>query len=127
MAKTSSGPELETIRECIEELTIALNELDRKLVHFLHRNGFFTEDLRDEVLNPTSPLTAADKAWKLVERIENRVQQDPESYHSLIGWFECQGNLYQPIAHILSDRYCKHSTPLTADSAHLQQYSCKRN
>ena len=101
------SPELRTLKVCTPQLETALTGLDRELVHFLNHNNFITDDVMDKVRNPVTMLTEADKAWKLVERIKNRVKLDPPSYHVLLGRLKQSGNLYKPIVKILEAEYAR--------------------
>ena len=82
----SDSPELLTVRNCTPELEVALKALDRDLIHYLHIEGFFTDNAKE--LNPVPFLTDAEIAQQLVPRITNRVSLDPQSYHDLVKWFK---------------------------------------
>ena len=101
----SDSPELRTVRKCTSRLETALKALDRDLVHFLGDEGFFPSDVYDEILNPRSMMTEAERAGELVKWIKNRVKQDPGSFHKLLYHFKQRGALYQPIAAKLSAEY----------------------
>ena len=69
----SDPPELRTLKACTPQLETALKGLESGLVHFLNQEGFITDHVVDEVLNPLSMLTEADKACELLKlaRIES--------------------------------------------------------
>ena len=84
--------------------------LERDLVHFLTKEGFIVNAVRDKVLDPCSSLDDAEKAGELVKRIKNRVKQDPQSYHDLICRLKEGGNHYRPIVKALEEEYASHVT-----------------
>ena len=93
------------MRRCTATLETALKGLDRNMVDFLYQNGFITDDVCDQVLNPVTLLSAADKAHELVKGIKNRVKQDKGSYFVLVGGLTQGGVLYQPIVTTLAEEY----------------------
>ncbi len=101
----SDSKELKTLKKCTPQLETALLGLDSTLVHFLYGEGFFTDDVRDKILNPATLLSEADKAIELVKWIRNRVKQDKKSYHVLVWRFKQLGKLYQPIVAVLEAEY----------------------
>ena len=111
--------EFKTVSKCTVELETALKGLDRKMVDFLYRNGFITDDICDQVLNRVTLLSAADKAHELVKGIKNRVKQDKESYFVLVDGLTQGGVLYQPIVNILTEE------PVPRISSMQQQQSRK--
>ena len=112
----SESPELRTIKTCTPQLETALKGVDRELIHFLHGEGFFHDDVRDKILNPVTLLTEAQKAGELVRWITNRVWQDSQSYHTLVNWLKLHGNHYRPIVTILRDEFAQQSSSLTGVS-----------
>ena len=86
-------------------LETALKGLDRNMVDFLYQNGFITDDVCDQVLNPVTSLSDVDKAYELVKAIKNRVKQDKESYLVLVDCLTQGGVLYQPVVKILAEEY----------------------
>lgn len=70
----SDSPELETVKNCTSHLETALKVLDRELVHFLRDEGFTSDDAHDDLLNPHSTLTEAERAGELVKWIKNKNQ-----------------------------------------------------
>ena len=101
----SDSPELETVRKCTSHLETALKVPDRELVHFLRDEGFFSDNVHDDILNPRSMLTEDEKTGELVKWIKNRVKQDPGSFHILLHHFKQRGALYKPIVNKLSAEY----------------------
>lgn len=92
-----SSAELKTVRQCTSELETALMGCDRELVHFLEMEGFISSGVRDEILNPRSILTEAQKAVELVRWIRNRVDQESGSFHILVNHLKKSGKFYRPI------------------------------
>ena len=101
----SNSPELEAVRKCTPDLETALKVPDRNLVHFLEYEGFFSDDVHDDILNPRSMLTEMERAGELVKWIKNRVKQDPGSFHILLHCFKQSVALYKPIVNKLSAEY----------------------
>ena len=97
--------EFKAVRRCRVALETALKGLDRNMVNFLDQNGFITDGVCDQVLNPVTFLSAADKAHELVKGIKNRVKQDKGSYFVLVGGLIQGGVLYQPIVTTLTEEY----------------------
>ena len=92
---------------CTPQLETALKGLDRRLVHFLQMEGFFSNDIADEIQNPRTLLTVEQKTGELVKWIKNRIQVHPRSYHVLLHRLKQSGQLYQPIVWILEAEYTK--------------------
>ena len=105
----SDSPDLRTLKACTPQLETALKGLDSGLVHFLNQEGFISDHVVDDVLNPQSMLTEADKAGELVKWIKNRVKKDPPSYHELLERLKQSDNLYKPIVKILEAEYARQS------------------
>ena len=97
--------ELRTLQECTPQLETALEGLDRRFVHFLQMEGFIRDDIADEIQNPKTSLTEAQKAREIVKWIKNRVRLDPPSYHVLLYGLNHSGHTYQPIVWILKTKY----------------------
>ena len=98
--------EFRTILNCSTSLEYALKE-DRDVVYFLLKEGFITEELSDEILKPTSMLSAAEKAGKLVTRIRDRVKLSVQEYHNLIDYFSDNKRKYGPIVDKLGLAYAQ--------------------
>jgi hypothetical protein len=90
--------------KCASALDTALTVLDRHLIHFLRDKGFIPDEAHDEILNPKSTMSEADKAGELVKLIKNRVKQDHASYHTLLDWFK-HSVAFEPIAKRLTTEY----------------------
>lgn len=89
--------ELRTVQKCIPVLESALIGLERNFVHFLHAEGFLSDNVHDEILNPRSMLSESDKTGEVVRQIVRRVKLDPQCYHTLLYSFKSRGNIYRPI------------------------------
>ena len=107
--------EYSTIVKCRRKLEIAL-ESDRDIAQFLLQQGFITQERYDEVINPKSNLTDADKASMLVTAIRNRVELNPRNYHKVVNHLRQNTIRYGDIVEILDQQY--HQT--TAVSNPLQ-------
>jgi hypothetical protein len=110
MAAMSGSPELRTLRECTSQLETALRGLESGLVHFLNREGFFSDEVQEKILNPVSTFTVEQKARELVSWIKHRVGQHPPSYHVLLGTLKEGGKHYEPIVGILEAEYLKQTS-----------------
>ena len=97
--------ELRVVKTCAQQLETALTGVESKFVYFTNEEGFITDSDHDELLNPKTLLSDADKARKLVSSIRKRVELDKESYHTLVDWFEKNGKYYAPISRILKEEY----------------------
>ena len=104
-------------------LETALKGLDRNMVDFLYQNGFITDDVCDQVLNPVTLLSAADKARELVKGIKNRVKQDKRSYFVLVRCLTQGGVLYQSIVTTLAEEYHKQLMEQTTSSSTVPRIS----
>ena len=111
----AESKEYSTIVKCRRKLEIAL-ESDRDIAQFLLQQGFITQERCDEVINPKSNLTDADKASMLVTAIRNRVELNPRNYHKVVDHLRQNTKRYGDIVEIL-DQY--HQT--TAVDSPLQQ------
>ena len=72
--------EAQTVVNCAKYLEVAFKGLDRDLVHYLHREGFISQEVYDEVLYPRSMLSLAQKAGQLVTGIRTKVSLSPLHY-----------------------------------------------
>ena len=115
----SDSPEQNTLRKCIPELETALKGCRRELVHFLENADFISTSEHDEILNPRTTLTEAERAGELVKWIRNRVKQDRTSFQTLLEYFKQGGKLYQSILVILETEY--HRNVKVAHSDNCQQ------
>ena len=93
-----------TVLHCSKSLETALQG-DRDVVYFLHREGFISGEMCDDILNPRSLLTAAEKAGQLVTRIRNRVELSAEEYHKLVEHLGQNRRKYGSIMDILDKEY----------------------
>ena len=96
--------EYTTLVNCAYMLEIALHK-DRAVTHFLHRSGLINEETHGSVSDPSSMLTAHQKANLLVEDIKKKVCLNSENYHVLIRYFSENELQYKDILNILSKKY----------------------
>ena len=115
--------EFKTVRRCTVALETALKGLDRNMVDFLYQNSFTTDDVYDQVLNPVTILSAADKAHELVKGIKNRVKQDKGSYFVLVGGLTQGGVPYQPIVTTLAEEYQRQLVEQATSSSKVPRIS----
>ncbi len=57
---------------------------DRDITHYLFKEGFISETVHDDVLDPRSMPSAADKAGMLVAGIRKKVKDNFEHYNKLM-------------------------------------------
>ena len=97
--------EFRTVVSCTEQLETALRSIDRDIVHVLHREGFITQEVCDDVLNPRSMLNDHQKAGALVTGIRNKVELSAQNYHTLVNHLRQSGKQYGSIVDILDREY----------------------
>ena len=95
-----------TVVHCSGSLETALKD-DRDVVYYLHREGFITGDMCDQVLNPKSLLSAAEKAGQLVTKIRDRVRLSVQEYHKLVGHLSQNRRQYGSIVDTLNTEYIR--------------------
>ena len=105
----TESKEYSTIVKCRRKLEISL-ECDRDIALFLLQQG---QERYDEVINPKSLLTDADKASMLVTAIRNRVELDPHNYHKVVDHLRQNIIRYGDIVEILDQQY--HQTTAVGD------------
>lgn len=105
--QTPPGIELNTLKNCVESLELALSGLERSLVHFLNREEFINDSIHNRVLDPRSSLDENEKAGELVRAIRKRVKQDSTSYYTFLNKLRQYGKRYQPIIDKLEAEYAK--------------------
>ncbi len=91
---------------CTKQLETALLRSDRNIVHFLYREGFVTQEVHDEVLNPRL-LNDHQKAGELVTGIRNKVELSAQDYHTLLNHLRQSGKHYGSIVNILDEEYSR--------------------
>ncbi len=96
--------EYRTVVSCTKQLETALLRSDRDIVHFLHQEGFITQEVHDEVLNPRL-LNEHQKAGELVTGIRNKVKLSAQDYHTLLNHLRQSGKHYKGIVSILEREY----------------------
>ena len=85
---------------CASQLATALHS-DKDIPHHLRANGFLTEEIYDDVINPRSMHSASDKADELVSGIRRRVKQSPTNFHKLVDSLRNKEGKYKDILEIL--------------------------
>ena len=99
--------EAQTIVNCAKYLEIAFQGLDRDLVHYLHREGFISQEVYDEVLYPRSMLSQAQKAGQLVTGIRTKVSLSPQHYLKFVDRLRSRRQRFGGIVDILEREYEK--------------------
>ena len=92
---------------CITSMETALRQEDSDIVHFLYQEGFVTQQVHDEVLDPKSMLNRHQKAGILVTAIKNHVELDAEKYHILVNHLRQSGKRHESIVKILDEEYSR--------------------
>ena len=111
----SDSEEYRTVVKCTKQLEIALQS-DRDIAHFLHQEGFVTEEVYDDVLNPRSTLTDHQKAGKLVTAIRNKVELSAQDYHTFVNHLR-NNKINKTIVMILDEEYNKQES--TSNGGHF--------
>ena len=93
-----------TIIKCTRKLEIALKS-DRNIAQFLLQQGFITQERYNEVINPKSNLTDADKASMLVTAIRDRVELNTRNYRKLVDHLRQNIIRYGDIIEILDQEF----------------------
>ncbi len=106
-----SSPEHSTILNCASQLETALRS-DRDITHHLVKEGFISEGVYDDVLDPKSMLSVTDKAGMLVAGIRQKVKTNSQYYTKLMGYFSANKAKYVDIIQTLEEAYL----PLTSAS-----------
>ena len=125
----SSSVELKALKACTTQLETALKRQERDLLHFLNLEGFISDEVHDDVLNPLSIFNEVQKAGKLVRGIKWRVKQDRGSYHKLVAKLKEFGKVYEPLLRALE---AEHSRQIGSQGAyvtfdiHCTLYKCAK-
>ena len=106
LTSMESSLEYRAITNCARYLEIALQS-DRDIVHFLNLEGFITQEVCDDVLNPRPRLTERQNAGQLVTGIRNAVLLSPRHYSTLLSYFRADRARYGGIVDILDREYHK--------------------
>ena len=93
------------MKRCIKPLEIALRAFDAEVVHFLHQEGFITQEVHDDVLSPRSMLNGHQKSRELVTGIRNKVELSAQSYHTLVHHLRQSGKQHANLVGILDREY----------------------
>ncbi len=102
-----SSPELQTIKNCTPRLEIVFKNPESGVIHHLRSEGFIKESLHDDVLNPRSMLSEADKAGMIVEAIRDAVSLDKNMFHTLVAYLRTKGKYYASTVKNLTDEFAK--------------------
>ena len=100
----AESKECATLVKHIKELEIALSS-DTDILHFLNKEGFIKDNVYDEVRDPKSTMSPAEKSYKVVNAIRNKVKLNPQSYHKLLHHFRQDRRSYGDIANILDNEF----------------------
>ena len=100
----SESIESATLVSCTASLELALRS-DRNIAHYLFKESFIKQDIYDDVNDPKSRLSTAEKAGVLVTGIKNTVELNPNRYHKLTAHLRNSPRRYGDIIKILNDTY----------------------
>ena len=100
----AESKEYSTIFKCKRKLEIAFKS-DRDIADFLLQQHFITQERYDELEDPKSTLTVAEKASILVTAIRDRVELNPRNYHKLVNHLRQNIERYEDIIEILDQEY----------------------
>ena len=95
-----------SLRNCSGSLETALKG-DRDVMYYLNKEGFISHDMCEDLLNPRSLLTAAEKAGQLVAKIRDRVKLSAQEYHKLVGHLSQNRRQYGSIVDTLNTEYSR--------------------
>ena len=95
-----------TLVRCTKQLEIALKD-KRDIVHFLECNKFISRDVHEETLDPKSSLNIVDKSGRLVERIKDKIQLNPQNYYLFLNELKSNSHTYGDIIEILDSEFQK--------------------
>ena len=112
--------EYSTIVKCIKQLEIAFSSNNKDIALFLFQQKFITPEHYDEVNDPKSNLTDAEKATMLVTDIRKCVSLVPRNYHKLVDHLR-QNIRYKDIVEILDKEYPPEEYPVPDPSASSPQ------
>ena len=96
-----------TLENCTSQMETALEGTERETVHFLHRESFITDSIRNKILHSSTMMSEEEKAGELVSWIKKRVKQDRTSYYTLVNELKRHGNRYWPILAKLEAEYTR--------------------
>ena len=106
LLKMADSKEYLSLRNCSGPLETALKG-DRYVVYYLNKEGFVSDDMCDDLLNPRSLLTPAQKAEQLVAKIRDRVKWSAQEYHKLVGHLSQNRRQYGSIVDTLNTEYSR--------------------
>ena len=92
-----------------EKLEIALSS-DTNILHFLNKEGFINDNVYDEARDPKSMMSPAEKSYKVVNAIRNKVKLNPQNYHKLLHHFRQDRRSYGDIADILDNEFIRNES-----------------
>ena len=104
MADEENCVECRTILNCTKQLKLTLKG-DQDIALFLYQSGFIARPLYNEVLNATSMLSEEQKAMKLLSRISDAVEVNPQKYNQFIDQLRKNPRLYEDIVSILDQKF----------------------
>ena len=101
-----------------EKLEIALSS-DTNILHFLNKEGFINDNVYDEARDPKSTMSPAEKSYKVVNAIRNKVKLNPQNYHKLLHHFRQDRRSYGDIADILDNEFIRNESEPQMNTASL--------
>ena len=103
----AESKEFLTVKHCSSALNTALRSIDADTVFFLNNEGFISNSLCDQVLDPTTILSKEQKAILLVTSIRNRIEVSAQEYHKLVGHLSQNRRQYGSIVDTLNTEYSR--------------------
>ena len=114
--------EYSAVLKCASQLETALRS-DRDITHYLFKEGFISEGVYEDVLDPRSTLSAADKAGLLVTGIRQKVKINSQYYSKLMRYFSENKDKYVDIIQTLKDSYSASPALISATTASHEEHS----
>ena len=103
----AESKEFLTVKHCSSALNTALRSIDADTVFFLNNEGFISNSMCNQVLNPTAILSKEQKAILLVTSIRDRIEGSAQEYHKLVGHLSQNRRQYGSIVDNLNIEYSR--------------------
>ncbi len=97
--------EFDTLSNCAYRLETAIKSHIKEMAHYLYANGFISYDCQDEVLDPKSRYSEAERATMMVSKIRDSVKLDPSKYYKLLNHLRQDERQNYAIVEILDSEY----------------------
>lgn len=114
--------ELQTLVKYTRKLELVFQS-DRAVLLHLLQEDVISQNFFDEVDDPKSMLSPAQKAAKIVTELKRLVSLDPEVYHLLLNYLK-QHKKYKAVVKNLNEEYCDAEIRIRKQNGKLQRPSC---